>query len=141
MDRTKDHKLINISVVAICAVICEAEGWMDIENFGNSKLPWLKTILELPNGIPSHDILMRTIAKSAKIRHLKALRFFAYRPQLAQTREICHGCVSMPSNSKPPGRKNIFSKSSPLAIKMRLPYFRSFQSLYDVLYYDPQIER
>jgi len=49
-------------VIAICAVICGAEGWTDIENFGNSKLPWLKTFLELPNGIPSHDIFGRVFS-------------------------------------------------------------------------------
>lgn len=53
-DRTKDHKLIDIIAIAICAVIYGAEGWVDIENFGNSKLHWLNTFLELPNGIPSH---------------------------------------------------------------------------------------
>jgi hypothetical protein len=54
-DRTKDHKLIDIIAIAICAVICGAEGWVDIENFGKSKEMWLRTFLELPNGIPSHD--------------------------------------------------------------------------------------
>jgi len=61
-DRTKEHKLIDIIVIAICAVICGAEGWVDIENFGNSKLPWLKTFLELPNGIPSHDTFGRVFS-------------------------------------------------------------------------------
>jgi predicted transposase YbfD/YdcC len=61
-DRTKDHKLIDIMVIAICAVICGAEGWTDIENFGNSKLPWLKTFLELSNGIPSHDTFGRVFS-------------------------------------------------------------------------------
>jgi predicted transposase YbfD/YdcC len=61
-DRTKDHKLIDIIIIAICAVICGAEGWTDMENFGNSKLPWLKTFLELPNGIPSHDTFGRVFS-------------------------------------------------------------------------------
>ena len=61
-DRTKEHKLIDIIVIAICAVICGAEGWVDIENFGNSKLSWLKTFLELPNGIPSHDTFGRVFS-------------------------------------------------------------------------------
>jgi predicted transposase YbfD/YdcC len=43
-------------------VICGAEGWTDIENFGNSKLPWLKSFLELPNGIPSHDTFGRVFS-------------------------------------------------------------------------------
>jgi predicted transposase YbfD/YdcC len=61
-DRTKEHKLIDIIVVAICAVICGAEGWTDIENFGNSKLAWLTTFLELPHGIPSHDTFGRVFS-------------------------------------------------------------------------------
>lgn len=62
VDRTKEHKLIEMIAIAICAVICGAEGWTDIENFGNSKLPWLKTFLELPNGIPSHDTFGRVFS-------------------------------------------------------------------------------
>jgi predicted transposase YbfD/YdcC len=61
-DRTKDHKLIDIIVIAICAVICGAEGWVDMELFGNSKLHWLKTFLELPHGIPSHDTFGRVFS-------------------------------------------------------------------------------
>lgn len=63
VDRTKDHKLIDIIAIAICAVICGAEGWVDIELFGKSKLPWLKTFLELPNGIPSHDTFGRVFSR------------------------------------------------------------------------------
>jgi predicted transposase YbfD/YdcC len=63
IDRTKEHKLIDIIAIAICGVICGAEGWTDIENFGNSKLPWLKTFLELPNGIPSHDTFGRVFSR------------------------------------------------------------------------------
>ncbi len=61
-DRTKEHKLIDIIVIAICAVICGAEGWVDIELYGNSKLHWLSTLLELPNGIPSHDTFGRVFS-------------------------------------------------------------------------------
>ena len=58
-----DHILIEIITIAICAVICGAEGWTDIENFGKRKIVWLKTFLELPNGIPSHDTFGRIFAK------------------------------------------------------------------------------
>lgn len=57
-ERTKEHKLIDIIAIVICGV----EGWTDIENFGESKLPWLKTFLELPNGIPSHDTFGRVFS-------------------------------------------------------------------------------
>lgn len=62
VERTKEHKLIDVIAIAISAVICGAEGWVDIENFGNGKLPWLKTFLELPNGIPSHDTFGRVFS-------------------------------------------------------------------------------
>ncbi len=53
------HKLIDIIVIAICAVICGADGWSDVALFGKSKLKWFKTFLELPHGIPSHDTFGR----------------------------------------------------------------------------------
>jgi predicted transposase YbfD/YdcC len=61
-DRTKEHKLIDILIIAMCAIICGAEGWVDIELYGNSKLQWLKTFLALPNGIPSHDTFGRVFS-------------------------------------------------------------------------------
>ena len=62
IERSKEHKLIDIISIAIYAVICGAEGWVDIENFGKSKITWLKTFLELPNGIPSHDTFGRVFS-------------------------------------------------------------------------------
>jgi predicted transposase YbfD/YdcC len=61
-DRTKQHMLVDILVIAICAIICGAEGWVDIELYGNSKLTWLKTFLALPHGIPSHDTFGRVFS-------------------------------------------------------------------------------
>ena len=55
IDRTKRHKLLDIVTIAICATICGADSWVDIELFGNCKEEWFKSFLELPNGIPSHD--------------------------------------------------------------------------------------
>ncbi len=63
LDRTRLHKLIDIIILAICAVICGAEGWEEIEEFGKEKQEWLGTILELPNGIPSHDTISRVFSK------------------------------------------------------------------------------
>jgi predicted transposase YbfD/YdcC len=53
------HKLVDIVVIAICAVVCGADSWEDIELFGHSKEEWLKGFLELPHGIPSHDTFRR----------------------------------------------------------------------------------
>ncbi len=62
IERTKRHKLVDIITVTICAVICGADGWSDIELFGKSKYKWLKKFLELPNGIPSHDTFSRVFS-------------------------------------------------------------------------------
>ena len=63
IDRTKRHKLLDIICIAICAVICGADNWVEVENFGEQKLGWLQTFLELPNGIPSHDTFGRVFAQ------------------------------------------------------------------------------
>lgn len=57
------HRLHDILVVALCAVICGADGWAEVEVFGRSKLPWFKTFLDLPGGIPSHDTFGRVFAR------------------------------------------------------------------------------
>jgi predicted transposase YbfD/YdcC len=62
-DRTKEHKLIDIVTIAICAVICGADTWVGIETSGQAKYKWLKQFLELPNGIPSHDTFSRVFAR------------------------------------------------------------------------------
>ena len=54
-----DHQLIDILVIAVCAVIACAESWEDIALYGRSKQAWLETFLALPNGIPSHDTFRR----------------------------------------------------------------------------------
>ena len=53
---------MDIISIAICAVICGAEGWADVELFGRSKYDWLKRFLKLPNGIPSHDTFGRVFS-------------------------------------------------------------------------------
>ena len=62
MDRTKFHLLQDILVIAICAVICGAEGPTAIEEYARDKQDWLKTFLTLSNDIPSHDTIGRVIA-------------------------------------------------------------------------------
>ena len=56
VERTRRHELLDIIVIAVCAVICSADDWVDVEAWGNAKLDWLRQQgLALPNGIPSHD--------------------------------------------------------------------------------------
>lgn len=54
-----EHRLIDILVIAICAVVAGAESWEDIALYGRSKVEWLSTFLTLSNGIPSHDTFRR----------------------------------------------------------------------------------
>jgi len=63
VERTKLHQLIDILVIALCAVIAGADNWEDVEEFGRVRLAWFKTFLELPNGIPSHDTFNRVFAR------------------------------------------------------------------------------
>jgi predicted transposase YbfD/YdcC len=54
--------LLDIITIALCAVICGADGWVEVEEFGKAKLDWLRTFLDLPHGIPSHDTFGRVFA-------------------------------------------------------------------------------
>lgn len=62
IDKKCDHRLIDIIVITVCASICNAEGWTDVETFGKSRYEWLATFLSLPHGIPSHDTFGRVFA-------------------------------------------------------------------------------
>jgi len=62
VERTKRHELQDILVIGVCAVICGAEHWTDVEMFGNVNEAWFGTFLDLPNGIPSHDTFGRVFA-------------------------------------------------------------------------------
>jgi predicted transposase YbfD/YdcC len=57
-----EHKLIDIIIIAVCGMITGAESWVEVETFGKEREAWLATVLELPNGIPSHDTIGRVFA-------------------------------------------------------------------------------
>lgn len=57
--RTREHRLLDLLVIAVCTLLCGGEGFNDMEDFGCAKEDWLKTFLELPHGIPSHDTFNR----------------------------------------------------------------------------------
>ena len=54
---------MDIVSIALLAVMSGAEDWPDIEQFGESREDFLKTFLDLPNGIPSHDTFRRVFEK------------------------------------------------------------------------------
>jgi hypothetical protein len=72
IDRRKDHPLINILFIAICAVLGGANGWRSIETFAHAKKQWFEQFLDLPEGnhpaegdhpVPSDDTYRRTISR------------------------------------------------------------------------------
>ena len=56
------HKMLDIIFIVVCASVCGAEKWEDIEAFARAKEQWLRRYLELPHGIPSHDTISRVFA-------------------------------------------------------------------------------
>lgn len=62
LERSQLHPLASVLVLSLCAVICGANSFVGIEYFGNAREAWLRTFLDLPNGIPSHDTLGRIFA-------------------------------------------------------------------------------
>ena len=63
IERSKEHLLKDIIAIAILAIISGADGWVAIEAYGHAKYEWLKSFLELANGIPSHDTFIRVFSR------------------------------------------------------------------------------
>lgn len=59
LDRTRRHKLVDILTIGLCSLLTGGENFTDMEFYGRLKQDWLRTFLELPNGIPSHDTINR----------------------------------------------------------------------------------
>jgi hypothetical protein len=58
----KLHKLIDIIVITLCAILAKSETWEEIADYAEEKINFFKQFLELPNGIPSHDTINRTFS-------------------------------------------------------------------------------
>lgn len=63
VDRHKRHQLIDIFTIAICAIVSGSDNWVSVAEFGRAKIDWLRKFLELPNGIPSHDVFSDVFAR------------------------------------------------------------------------------
>lgn len=62
VNRTLRHKLLDVLVIGLCSTLTGGEGFNDMALFGKIKRDWLKTFLELPRGIPSHDTFNRVFS-------------------------------------------------------------------------------
>jgi predicted transposase YbfD/YdcC len=63
VERTKDHQLLDVLTIAICALLCGADTWVDVAAFGDAKRAFFDQFLLLPHGIPSHDTFGRVFAR------------------------------------------------------------------------------
>src|SRR6187399_2573321 len=63
IERTKEHRLVEIVTIALCAVVCGADDWVAVETFGRAKEAWLRGFLALPGGIPSRGTFGRVFAR------------------------------------------------------------------------------
>ena len=59
IERNRRHKLLDIIMIVLSAIICRIDGWEEIEEWALLHEKWLASFLELPNGVPSHDTLRR----------------------------------------------------------------------------------
>ena len=59
IERAKGHDLLDTIAITLCTVVCGADNWVEIEEFGKAKRDWFAGFLKLPNGIPSHDTFGR----------------------------------------------------------------------------------
>lgn len=57
------HRLVDLLVIALCAMICDADGWDDIEDLAKAKADWFATFLDLRHGVPSADTFRRVISR------------------------------------------------------------------------------
>lgn len=87
IERTKLHSLTDMVAIALCAAICGAEGWADVERFGCMKQDWFARFLELPGGIPSHDTFGRVFSRLDTEEILACLQQWVRQHNLALTEQ------------------------------------------------------
>lgn len=74
--RTRRHELPELLFITLAAVICGAEHWTHVEEFGKANRKWFESFLHLPHGIPSHDTFGRVFSLLEPDALEQALRAF-----------------------------------------------------------------
>jgi len=82
------HPLPSVLFIAVSAVICSADSWVAIEEWGKDKKEWLATFLDLPNGIPSHDTFRRIFSLLDPVQFSRAFQAW-----MAETTVLTDGTV------------------------------------------------
>lgn len=73
-NRGANHSLSEMIFLTLCATICGADSWADVERYGIAKIDWLRKFVPLPYGVPSHDTLGRVFARLDSIEFYAALQ-------------------------------------------------------------------
>lgn len=84
-DKNRKHLLVDVIVISVCGIIVGCEGPTAIERWAKAKQDWLKEVLPLPNGIPSHDCIRRV---------LMALKPEAFQQCFETWIQVCLSCAS-----------------------------------------------
>ncbi len=100
------HQLSDILFLTVCAVICGAEGWDEIEDFGHAKLDFLRQYGDFEAGVPSHDTLARVMAL-VNAEQLQSA--------FAEWMKACHDVTP------PYSRRYRIARYDPMACRLRLP--------------------
>src|SRR3954447_21094164 len=115
-----EHRLIDILVIAVCAVLGEAETFEDIALYGRCKEAWLRGFLALPNGIPSHDTFRRVftlIDPEAFERSFLGWVRAVFRPEEGAPRQVAiDGKTARRSFDRKKGRSPLHRKEGPPAL-------------------------
>ncbi|MFO1476364.1 MAG: ISAs1 family transposase [Verrucomicrobiota bacterium] len=88
MDRRKLHALPDVLSIAICALLCGADSFEDMEVFGEAKSEWFESFLELRHGIPSHDTFNRVFAAMDPEKFLECFMRWTQSLRAAVAQEI-----------------------------------------------------
>jgi predicted transposase YbfD/YdcC len=116
----KLHKLIDIIVIALCAVLAKSETWEEIADYAEEKHEFFKQFLELPNGIPSHDTLNRTFSLIDPILWQQLFAVWMQTQTLESAQKIKHlqidGKVLRASRSTGTGKRKTQTKEPAVEI-------------------------
>ena len=55
------HRLDEVLMVALCAVLCDCDSFTDMADFARFQLSWLRGFLTLKHGAPSHDVFRNVL--------------------------------------------------------------------------------
>lgn len=114
VNRGENHPLTEMIFVALCAIICDANSWVDVERFGKAKLTWFRQHLPFEFDIPSHDTFGRVFARLETLAFYAALQSWAgdIASTLSGQTVALDGKALRGSHDKPSGKSALHAVSA-----------------------------